>query len=46
MLTPAAMLSSGVNANFSKGEMVDRVSYGPGISGLVASVASVGARQS
>ena len=41
MLTPAAMLRSGVNANFSSGVIVDRVSYGRGISGLSASASSV-----
>ena len=46
MLTPPAMLTSGVNANFSSGVIVVRVSYGRGISGLSGSAFSVGLRQS
>jgi hypothetical protein len=46
MLTPPAMLRSGVNANFSSGVIVVRVSYGRGISGLSGSAFSVGLRQS
>ena len=35
------MLSSGVIANFNKGVIVVRVSYGAGMSGLTASAANV-----
>ena len=46
MLTPPATLRSGLNANFSRGVIVERSSYGPGIWGWSASASSVAPRQS
>ena len=46
MLTPPAMLRSGVNANFNNGVMVVLVSYGGGIPASSATAARVSSRQS
>ena len=46
MLTPAARLTSGLNANFSSGVIVERVSYSRGSPGSSATASSVAPRQS